>query len=64
LVCVYALREIEDGEELFLDYVTNNLIDINFMPDWLKRAPPICKFWIFSKIIKFSSLFLKGRTRI
>lgn len=38
---IFALRDIEDGEELFVDYMDCNFYDVNDAPDWLIRPPPL-----------------------
>jgi len=38
---IFALRDIEDGEELFVDYMDCNFYDVNDTPDWLIRPPPL-----------------------
>lgn len=38
---IFALRDIQDGEELFVDYITCNFFDVQDAPDWLVRPPPL-----------------------
>lgn len=44
-VGVFALREIYDGEELFLDYFHCKLYDMEKRaPDWLLKPPPYAPY--------------------
>ena len=39
---VFSLREIKDGEELFMDYLFSKIYDIDkYVPDWLIKPPPM-----------------------
>ncbi|KAL4441354.1 hypothetical protein ABPG74_013649 [Tetrahymena malaccensis] len=38
---IFALRDIYDGEELFVDYFDCNFYDVENTPDWLIRPPPL-----------------------
>ena len=38
----FSLREIKDGEELFMDYLFSKIYDIDkYVPDWLIKPPPM-----------------------
>ena len=39
-VGIFALREINDGEELFVNYFDCNMFEINELRDWLVIPPP------------------------
>jgi hypothetical protein len=44
-VGVFALRDIYDGEELFMDYFYSKLYDMDKpVPDWLVKPPPMAPF--------------------
>ena len=41
-VGIFALRDINDGEELYQDYFYSKFYDMDrAVPDWLVRPPPI-----------------------
>jgi hypothetical protein len=39
-VGVIALEEIRDGDELYVDYINESMVPINYRPDWLLAPPP------------------------
>ena len=44
-VGVFALKDIKDGEELYLDYFDANMFEIGQVRDWLKKPPPISPYY-------------------
>jgi hypothetical protein len=39
-VGVISLDEIRDGDELYVDYINESMVPLNFRPDWLLAPPP------------------------
>ena len=40
IVGIVSLKEINNGDELFVDYIDEELVPYSFKPDWLLKPPP------------------------
>lgn len=59
---IIAIKDIDHGEELFLDYIDSSLFDITLNPpDWLIMPPPISPFITKGKTILFNYYTLKNK---